>query len=155
MPTISFGNTKVVEPIYENNLLVELRDRPDLGQRTTTISVPETYEVVVPLHEDANRLEARVHFRELDPGSVEAHPDNPNVTKDGLLLAHPEVTEHSGPLFVETQWPRSQQIETVLNFVRLHSNAYPAWVEGDDEELVRILRDEYKVSGRPDDWQEG
>lgn len=147
MPQISFGNDLVVEPRYENNQLVELRERPDLGKRVTSISLPAYHRVVTQLRpdvSDAERLDARLKLTRAQGEDAERHPDNPNLTKSGFNFAAGKGDEE---LFIEEQWTSAQQLETARNFVRLHSAKHPAWIDGDDPALVSALRAEFNCGG--------
>lgn len=46
-----------------------------------------------------------------------------------------------------------EQMRDVINLWHHESNSDPAWIEGDDDDLISALRKHFHCGARPDDWE--
>lgn len=95
-----------------------------------------------------------------DPDSdvikIKARPDLGKRVVSMLLAETTPVAHSNGELGPEDELSRPMNAAMVKHLWPMQSDKPPVWVEGDDEELVKLVADAMGCRiGRPKNWKEG
>lgn len=138
MASVTFGNSSVIEMIKKDpggdaspdNLIT--RRRTDLGNQITAMSIPDT----------------NVHRQWIK--TADLHPTAHQ------LPGHVLETKGDRVKLETTTWPMEEQLAAIRTFIRMHTDAAPAWVESDNELLAQFVAQQYGCPvGRPKNWKVG